>query len=64
MTVAVVCGAVVVGAVAFSIRLAWFLRDCDRRHEAMLDGVADLLVIAEAEAIVHHAYTTDPSTWP
>ena len=64
MTAAVVCGVLFVGAVAVSIRLAWFLRDCDRRHAAALDNLADLKVIAEAERIVAAAYTTDPSTWP
>ncbi len=62
--VAVTCGLVFAGSLYFSWRLARFLKDCDDRQAAAWADHPSTGVVAEAEAIVRHAYSTDPTTWP
>ena len=62
---AVVCVGVFAGSLLLAWRLGRFLADCDRRHEyVVIDMRRSTAVIAEAEAIVRNAYSTDPTTWP
>ena len=62
MTATVIVGALAAAGIAAYVYSAWrYDRRCDA---AAWDDVADIAAVAEAERIVRHAYTTDPSTWP
>ena len=62
--VAVTCGLVFAGSLFIAWRLGSFLKECDERQAAAWAAHPSAGVVAEAERIVRHAYTTDPTTWP